>query len=377
MYSPSFIELFSQMLKINYSAYCRLDFFIDLRVTKHLTNMKRPLLFLCFITLTLNSFSQNLNLGVATGITNYFGDLGNDEFFQGSSTAPGVAVTVRNLIQPKAITGMSYSRVNLEARASWHRIGYDETAPIGSREGKELRNYNRGLSFRTDVIGMSSHVTYTFFPNRRLPLHRQHAAMYVFAGLGVYYANPKADLFNGSIDINNRYYFWSDGYVHTTPESAGGGEIIEKDGEFETNLLDWKTESAGLAGESYNKSKSTPWHIGVPMGFGFRYGINKKLNLSFEFGYNKFFSDYLDDVSKAYPTSAELDQAYPGDLDKQVLAKYISDPTDLGGAGGDTPSASPRGNPNISDSYSFINIEISYNLRWHPERLKTALLSLF
>jgi hypothetical protein len=339
--------------------------------------MKRHLLFLCFLPLALSTYSQSLNLGIATGITNYFGDLGNDEFFQGSSTAPGAAITVRNLIQPRQITGMSYSRVNLEARLSWHRIGYDETAPIGSRQGNELRNYRRGLSFRSDVVGFSSHVTYTFFPNRRLPLHRQHAAMFVFAGLGVYHARPKADLFNGDIDIKNRYYFWNDGKVHNMPEASGDGDVIEKDGVYETDLMSWHTEAQGFSGENYKKHNYSPWHIGVPVGFGFRYGINKKLNVSFEFGYNKFFSDYLDDVSDAYPTYGQLSQAYPNDPVKQELAKYISDPTGFGGAGEGGPATSPRGNPKVSDSYSFMNIEVSYNLRWHPERLKTALLSLF
>jgi hypothetical protein len=339
--------------------------------------MKRILLTVFLLTPIFRTEAQQLNLGVATGITNYFGDLGNDEFFQGSSTAPGVAVTVRNLIQPKQISGMAYSRVNLEARLSWHRIGYDETAAIGERRGTDLRNYRRGLSFRSDVVGFSSHVTYTFYPNRRLPLHRQRAAMFVFAGLGIYHAQPKADLFRGDVSLANRYYFWDDGYIHTTPQEAGGGQIIEKDGEYETNLMDWHTEAQGFSGENYQKNNYSPWHIGVPMGFGFRYGLNKKLNFSVEFGYNKFFSDYLDDVSDAYPTYDQINQMYPGDVNMQELAKYIADPTGFGNAGVEGPATSPRGNPQISDSYSFINLEISYNLRWHPERLKTALLSLF
>jgi hypothetical protein len=339
--------------------------------------MKRSLLLVSLFFLYINVKSQSLNLGVSTGITNYFGDLGNDEFFQASSTNPGVAITLRNLIQPAQWSGMAYSRVNLETRLSWHRIGYDETAPIGERTGSELRNYKRGLSFRTDIVGLSTHVTYTFFPNRRLPMHRQHAAMFVFAGLGIYHAVPKADLFRGKIDLNNRYYFWSDGLVHDAPESSGTGNVIEKDGNYETNLNDWHTEAQGFTGENYNKKQYSPWHIGIPFGFGFRYGINKQLNFSVEFGYNKFFTDYLDDVSDAYPTFEQISQMYPGDYTKQELAKYITDPTGWGNAGVEGPATSPRGNPKISDSYSFINIEVSYNLRWHPEKLKTALLSLF
>lgn len=339
--------------------------------------MKRILLSLLSIIATFHLNAQQLNLGISSGITNYFGDLGNDEFFQGSSTSPGAAITVRNLIQPRQVSGMAYSRINLEARLSWHRIGYDETAPIGERKGLDLRNYRRGLSFRSDVVGFSSHVTYTFYPNRRLPLHRQHAAMYVFAGLGVYHSRPKADLFQGEINMDNRYYYWEDGSIRNAPEESGTGDIIEKDGDYETDLMDWHTEAQGFSGENYTKKNYSPWHIGVPMGFGFRYGLNKKLAFSVEFGYNKFFTDYLDDVSDAYATYAQIAALYPNDIPKQELAKYIADPTGWGNSGQEGPATSQRGNPKITDSYSFINLEISYNLRWHPERLKTALLSIF
>ncbi len=340
--------------------------------------MRRLVLIFIFLIIYINGKAQSLNFGVSSGITNYFGDLGNDEFFQASSTQPGVAVTLRNLIQPSQLSGMSYSRLNLETRLSWHRIGYDETQPIGDRRGSELRNYGRGLSFRSDVVGFSTHATYTYFPNRRLPLHKQHAVMFFFAGVGVYHTRPKADLFQGDVDIKNRYYHWSDGYVHDIPESSGSsGNIIEKDGKFETDLMNWQTEGQGYSGENYSNKKYSPWHVGFPMGFGFRYGLNKKLNFSVEFGYIKFITDYLDDVSKAYPTFEQISQMYPGDYEKQELAKYITDPTGQGNGGIDGPATSPRGNPKISDSYSFINLEISYNIKWHPERLKTALLGLF
>ena len=102
--------------------------------------------------------------------------------------------------------------------------------------------------------------------------------MFFFAGIGVYHARPKADLFNGGIDIKNRYYFWKDGNIHDTPENMGGGNIIQKDGKFETDLMDWQTEGEGYSGENFINKKYSPWHIGFPMGFGFRYGINKKIN---------------------------------------------------------------------------------------------------
>ena len=353
------------------------NFVLPLNCEFYSFEMKRLVLVFFFLTIYIISNCQSLNLGFASGITNYFGDLGNDEFFQASSTRPGMAITLRNLIQPQQVSGMAYSRLNIETRISWHRIGYDESQPIGDRKGALLRNYGRGLSFRSDVIGFSSHISYTYFPNRRIPIHRQRAVMFFFAGIGVYHARPKADLFKGAIDIKNRYYAWTDGYIHDASEESGAGNIITKDGVYETDLMNWHTEGQGYSGENYSNKKYSPWHIGIPIGFGFRYGLSKKLNLSFEFGYNKFLTDYLDDVSKAYPTYEQIRQMYPDNPLKQELAKYIADPTGQGNGGLGGKATSPRGNPKISDSYSFINMEISYNIKWHPERLKTALLSLF
>ena len=338
--------------------------------------MKKIVLFsLCFIIVfSLATIAQrNLDFGVATGITNYFGDLGNDEFFQASSTSPGIALTVRNILAPSSITGNEYSSFNIETRLSWQRIGYDETQPIGNRKGFALRNYGRGLSFRTDIVGLSGHVSYTYYPNKRLPMNKQHAAIFFFTGVGVFYANPKADLFRGSVDIANRYYHWSDGIMRDQSEISGFGNIIDKDGKFETNLRDWRTEGQGAGNEGDVKKEYNPWHIGIPAGMGFRFGITPLITYSIEFGYYHFLSDFLDDVSSSYATYEDIEQNYPGDYNKQELAQYISDPTGYGTNGYIGPATSQRGNPNLKDSYTFINMEIAYRLKWNPNKVRSEM----
>lgn len=339
-----------------------------------LETMKKILLTAIFTSIVLfGSAQKSLDIGFASGITNYFGDLGNGEFFQSSSTRPGIAITVRNFISPSEISGMKYSPFNVEARISWHRIAYDETIEQKGASVGELRNYNRGLGFRNDIFGFSSHVSYTYYPNRRLPLYKQSLALFVYTGVGVYHSNPKADLFRGSVDINNRYYFWSDGTTRDAPMGTLGANVIEKDGEFETNLNDWYTEGQGGNDETKTSSRMYPnWNIGFPLAFGFRYGINKALTFSLEAGYYKFLSDYLDDVSSQYATYKEIEQRFPNDPIKQEIAQYISDPTGLGTDGTTGPFTSRRGNPAISDSYSFINMEIAYKINWNPKKL-TAL----
>lgn len=309
---------------------------------------------------TFSAKAQSFEMGIAGGFTNYFGDLGNNEFFQNTSTRPGMAITMRNFLGKPKASGYAFRKVDLEARMSWHRIGYDETAPYGGRQGSELRNYLRGLSFRTDVFSLESRVTYTIYKNRRQPLHIQKSCMYFFTGIGIFYGNPKADLFNGSIDISNRYYFWNDGTVRNAPEGSGHGDVITKDGKFETNLNDWHTEGEGMKQELGKSKMMCNNHIGIPIGIGLRFGISKKINLGFEFSYYKLFSDCIDNASSRYAYNSEIEQYFPNDAVKQELAAYISDPTGKGTDGNAGPQTSPRGNPNKNDSYSYISMELSY-----------------
>jgi hypothetical protein len=330
----------------------------------------KKILFCSILVLTcvFQAFSQRqFEVGFSAGITNYFGDLGNDDLVQTTSTRPGMAVTFRNFLgKPKY--GYEYHPFNVEARFSWHRIGYDETKPIGGRKGYQLRNYGRGIGFRTDVLGTSVHVTYTLYADRRKNLSQQHAALFLFTGAGLYYAQPKADLFRGSVDPDNRYFFWNDGTIRDQPESTGRGNIIEKDGTYETNLKDWHTEGQGSKGEMSRKKEYSYLHFGIPFGMGIRYGLGKKTTLSLEFGYYKFLTDYLDDVHNSYLTYDEINYLYPNNPEKQELAKYISDPTGRGTIGYPGPATSARGNPETNDGYSFINLEIAYTFSFDPRK---------
>jgi len=137
---------------------------------------------IAMVAFTMSTSAQsNIEIGISGGATNYFGDLGNNEVLQSSSsnnevlqstsTRPGGAITIRNFLNSPAKTGYQYQPLSVEARFSWHRIGYDETKSIGDKKGYQLRNYGRGLSFRTDVYGVSTHVSYTLYANKRKPLY--------------------------------------------------------------------------------------------------------------------------------------------------------------------------------------------------------------
>ncbi|MBU0764725.1 MAG: hypothetical protein KJ607_07820, partial [Bacteroidetes bacterium] len=39
------------------------------------------------------------------------------------------------------------------------------------------------------------------------------------------------------------------------------------------------------------------YQLAIPVGVGFKYGINRRLALGLEYGYRKTFSDYIDGIS--------------------------------------------------------------------------------
>jgi hypothetical protein len=252
----------------------------------------------------------------------------------------------------------------MQVRFSWHRLQYDETRPLGGKEGKELRNYLRGLGFRNDLFGMETGINYNIFLNRNQPLWKPSFSFFLSAGVGIFYGSPKADLFRGDVAIGNRYHFWNDGTVRDRPENAQGiGTVIQKDGEFETVLNDWNTEGQGYEKEIHRKPPYKNVNIGIPLGVGLRYIINKQFTVSAEVDYYYFFTDYLDDVSDRYATYEELRAAFPDDASFE-LAKYISDPTGRGTNGYIGPITSPRGNPGLKDAFTFVSVEASYKFAW-------------
>lgn len=332
--------------------------------------MKNLLLIIAALTVTVYASAQkSFEVGLSGGIANYYGDLGNEELFQTKATRPGMQLTLRNFLGRPKGSAYYYRAFNVETRLSWHRLGYDETSPIGKAKGFELRNYGRGINFRTDVFGASGIVTYTYYGNRLKPLYMQSAALYFFTGAGMFYGKPKADLFRGNIDMNNRYFFWRDGTIRDADETSGKGNIVKKDGKYETNLADWKTEGQGVKSELGNNKQYCYYHIGIPLGMGFKYGLNKKTTLSFEVGWYMLMTDFIDDVSDEYATYAQIENNYPDDPNAQQIAKYISDPTGYGTAGYPSPATSRRGNPGEKDSYSFINLDLSYRFEFLPKKL--------
>lgn len=133
-------------------------------------------------------------------------------------------------------------------------------------------NFVRNLHFRNDVKELAFTGHYQFVPEGRDFTHRSLITPYVFLGIAVIAHNPKA----------------------RTPEDMGNNWV---------SLQPLGTEGQGRPGYAKPYSRIT---AAIPFGFGLRYKVNRRWDISAEAGLRYTFTDYLDDAGGLY--------ANPGDM---------------------------------------------------------------
>lgn len=328
--------------------------------------VRYPVSLLTLVVALSTSAQRHVEVGLSTGVTHYYGDLGNwDSQVQWNSMRPAVNLTFRDFFNnPKRYVTRS---ITMEARLSWFRIGYNEAEPTGGLSGVQLHNWRRGLNFRTDLVGASGHLVLNAYREPFTPLFKQRFFMFFYLGAGIYHGRPKADLFRGEVSADNKYYFWEDGTIRDQPRGTPGAQVVEQDGEYETDLYSWVTEGRGKGRNTSVVERSSPWHVGIPMGMGIRYMITRELSIGAEFSYYMFITDMLDNVSERYATYDEIGGVY-ADSTQQFLARYISDPTGWGTNGNISGGTSNRGNPGLPDNFSYFAFEVSYKFKRSPGR---------
>lgn len=155
------------------------------------------------------------------------------------------------------------------ARASftWARITGDDYKmnTIGNREASS--NFARNLHFRNDLKEFALTGIIKLVPDRRSYDRRPIFGAYLFAGIAAVAHNPVA-------------------------------RVPDLEGDQWVNLQPLGTEGQGSPG--YDKPYSLV-QFAVPLGFGLRYKINSRFDVSGEAGFRITSTDYLDDVSGSYP----------------------------------------------------------------------------
>jgi len=186
--------------------------------------------------------SQNWEIGVHLGGSNYLGDLSPDimlketNFYQGAFFKKNVSPFFSNTFN------VYYGKISADDKNFKHL---------------KIRN----LDFHSNVLEFSYILEFNFF-KFSLGLNPNRFTPYTFIGFGIFTFNPKTT-YNGMV----------------------------------INLIAMDTE--GKLIETYKRAYKTFQPV-IPFGGGFKFKISKGINLLISCGFRYTFTDYLDDVSGQY-----------------------------------------------------------------------------
>ena len=111
------------------------------------------------------------------------------------------------------------------------------------------------------------------------------------------------------------------------------------------------TEGQFIEGGDYPEPYKR-WQFNMKLGMGLGYRISPQVHLEMEFIYHFLFTDYLDDLSGAYPDYNELIKTENGDLAQQF--------TYGGRDGSKVPAGNLRGNPGANDGIMTMGLRFTY-----------------
>jgi hypothetical protein len=245
--------------------------------------LKKTLLFALLIMLSGKQVhsQNNWSLSFGGGISYYYGDL-NDRI-----------LTHTRFIRPAGMLSL-----NRDLGNQWRfRLCYIHGGAAGADSVANNRSVRvRNLSFKSPLDEISAQIV--FRPIKHGLTAAYHP--YLFAGIGGLHFNPKAKL----------------------------NDIVYK-------LQPLGTEGQNIPGGEYDDPYSL-WTISIPFGVGMQFMLSENWDLGIEVGYHKLFTDYIDDVSKKYPSKPLLTQAPDGELavifSDRSLTNSIKDGSNRGNA---------------------------------------------
>jgi len=149
-------------------------------------------------------------------------------------------------------------------------------------------------------------------------------------------------------EFNFWEYFTGSKHSFFTPYLFGGAGFFL----FNSKALDGTAlQPLGTEGQNAGFDNRKPYKnysVAFPFGFGFKYSINERLGLAFEWGMRKTLTDYIDDVSTTYYDNSANDS--------------YSDPTLSHDA------YEQRGNSETKDWYNFTGITLTYKIDLYNKR---------
>lgn len=255
--------------------------------------MKRQVLIFSFLLFSLFGYAQKSEIGAFIGTSFYLGELNPQKIFA----------------QPKVAGGIIY-RYNITPR--WAVRANIIFAEVSGSDQQTNKKNPRNLSFTSPITEISAQAELNFLrlyskagKNRFTP--------YIFAGVGLFSFNPRAELNGQTFDLQHL-----------------------------------GTEGQGLPDEKKFYSLT---NFCIPFGIGFRYNVAKFMCIGIEWGMRFTLTDYLDDVSGNYYDNEVLFNER-GHIVAELADR--SDPLHEHGTG--------RGNVTTKDWYSFAGLTITFKI---------------
>lgn len=264
--------------------------------------MLRSVILTCCMALSVHSAkAQYVDAGAILSAWNYRGDIPT-RHMDLDKYQPGWGVFARYNASPNFAFKLTASRGSITA--------YD---PVHQMNGHAISS--RNLRFRTEITEVAIQYEWNITGlDFRLG---KKTSPYVFAGLSGFYFNPQTQYQGQWIDLQ---------------PLGTEGQIMEH-------------------GKGYNR-----YQLAIPFGLGFRWAISPRVHAGLEFGARKTFTDYLDDVSGAYPDLNLLHAHNP-------LAAKLSDRSyEVPQSSGSGAAGKMRGNPDSMDWFFQNSVSVSIAL---------------
>ncbi len=277
---------------------------------------------------------------VTAGASNFLGDLGG-----GNQEGRNFGPSDLDWNQTRTALGFGarykLSRfINVAGKFSYLSVRGNDAAT------EDIYRKNRNLNFRSNIFELTGRMEIGYQSTRRggnrYGIRKNYGKgknfthnIFVFAGLGGFYFNPKG------VDAT--------GKIH--------------------KLRPLHTEGQGLSGGPKQYSN---FNVSIPIGMYYKLTINKVWSVGLEFSHRKTFTDYLDDVSTVYYDPAALSQAYG------PLSASMADPS-LGlipGASSPAADGTPAQRGDAAKD-SFMSLELSVSYIFKKQRKSARLRSKF
>ncbi len=264
-----------------------------------------------------NAWKKNRHeLNIGLGVSNFLGEVGG-----------------RDRVGSNFIWDLEFSKTNFAAQFNYQyymgeKIALRTSLTYGKVSGDDALTaepfrHNRNLSFQSTILEGGLGLEYQFLKEKvgniynlksttgkKLGTKSFSLGMYVTAGIAGFYFNPKAIAPDGSL----------------------------------VALKPLKTEGQGLPDGAKEYSN---FSVAIPVGFGMRKSLGRKIGLKFELTHRFTFTDYIDDVSTVYYDRSVLATEVGG------LSPYFSNPQLGEKPNYVTNPGQQRGDPTDRDGYMF------------------------